>query len=207
VVDRCERRRRCQLFTDHVHQCNHHVGRDVGAGPSNAAPTSPSSASTHPRVLEKPPSPSLDQPEYWPLELSDIDASPRRHWGHPCTVHGWGMCPNPVALAATPSVVPMLHRPLTHCTVRKTTESRGRPHGTLGEPRSTTPAISQQGPPMIMLVVPALPPSSEVSPSETRSLPNPLSPSGNRIMWCLTHLASPRCHGCKPGAWSSTTRP
>jgi hypothetical protein len=100
--------------------------------------TPPASAPSNPRVLERPPSPSSDRPVYRPMEPMDHDASPS---GHPCTIHGWGPCPNPVASTVGPSsrgheeeeegeeneelrqilVVPRLRqRPLTRRTTRKT---------------------------------------------------------------------------------------
>jgi hypothetical protein len=32
------------------------------------------------------------------MELSDLDASPWGRRGRPCAIHGWGPCPNRVAL-------------------------------------------------------------------------------------------------------------
>jgi hypothetical protein len=76
---------------------NRHFGRDVRAGTSNTATDPPSaSASLRPRVLERPPSPSPDLPPHWSMKPSDNDSSPRGCRGHPCVIHGWDGCPNPV---------------------------------------------------------------------------------------------------------------
>jgi hypothetical protein len=96
--ERC--RRRALNFNGHRPVSTHRSGGDVGAGSSTAQQPS---ASTHSRVLERPPSPSPDRPEYWPMEHTHADASPRAHWGHLCVVHSWRLCPNPVARTVVPS--------------------------------------------------------------------------------------------------------
>jgi hypothetical protein len=62
----------------------------------------PPSTAPHRRVLERPPSPSLDRPAYRSMEPSDPDASPWGRRGRPCAIHNWG-CPNRVAPAQGPS--------------------------------------------------------------------------------------------------------
>jgi hypothetical protein len=49
-----------------------------------------------------PPSPSPDRPAYRSMEPSYPDASLWGRRGRPCAVHGWGPCPNRVALAHVP---------------------------------------------------------------------------------------------------------
>jgi hypothetical protein len=84
----------------HVTSPRHHC-RGSRGGRCHRRPTPPqppaASATPNPRVLERFPSPSLDRPAYRPMEPSDHDASPRGRHGCPCTTHGWGMCPNPIA--------------------------------------------------------------------------------------------------------------
>jgi hypothetical protein len=68
------------------------------------APSIPPLASAPPRsrVLERPPPPSPDRPAYRSMEPSYPDASLWGRRGRPCAVHGWGPCPNRVALAHGP---------------------------------------------------------------------------------------------------------
>jgi hypothetical protein len=50
------------------------------------------------------PLPLIGQPAYLlMMEPSDHDASPRCHQGCSCVIHGWGSCPNPLALAVESS--------------------------------------------------------------------------------------------------------
>jgi hypothetical protein len=116
----------------------HPSGGNTGAGPSGTA--------------AQPSVPSLDQLEYPPMEPSDNNASLRGRRGLLCAIHGWGPCPHPVAPAVTSSswghegeeegreeedsmemmaVLVLLHRLLTHRTVRKMTRSMGGPRRTL----------------------------------------------------------------------------
>jgi hypothetical protein len=82
---------RVTLDLDRLHQ----TGGDPGAGSSRQPLTD--APNPRVRVLERPPSPSHDPLAYRPMKPSDPAASP---WGRrepPCTVHGRGLCPYPVA--------------------------------------------------------------------------------------------------------------
>jgi hypothetical protein len=82
---------RVTLDLDRLHQ----TGGDPGAGSSRQPLTD--APNPRVRVLERPPSPSHDPLAYRPMKPSDPAASP---WGRrepPCTVHGRGPCPYPVA--------------------------------------------------------------------------------------------------------------
>jgi hypothetical protein len=78
-------------------QCHRHPA------PTPTAPPESLTTPPHTRVLEQPPSPSPDWVAYQPMEPLDLDASPWGHRDRPCAIHGWGPCPNRVALAHGPS--------------------------------------------------------------------------------------------------------
>jgi hypothetical protein len=88
--------------------CHLHRGRRGGRCHrrpvlASAPPQPLPSAIPHHRVLEQPPSPSLDWSAYRPMEPSDPNTSPWGRQGRPCVIHGWGPCPNQVALVHGPS--------------------------------------------------------------------------------------------------------
>jgi hypothetical protein len=93
---RARRRQHVLVFEEPALMSNRHFGLDVRVGPSTAADPPPPSSPARPRVLERPPSPSPD----WPVEPSGTDTSPQGNRGCSCAIHGWGGCPNPVALVA-----------------------------------------------------------------------------------------------------------
>jgi hypothetical protein len=84
----------------------HRIGGDPRAGTSIQAPVR--TPNPRVRVLERPPSPFLDPPTYWPMEPSYPTTSLRSHREPPCAIHSWGPCPYPVAPRWTVSSSPSL---------------------------------------------------------------------------------------------------
>jgi hypothetical protein len=192
--------------------------------PAPSQPTA-TSATPNPRVLERLSSPSHDRLAYQPMEPSDHDASPRGRRCRSCVIHGWGSCPNPVALAVesssrgqdgeakgeeeeeprwTPTVTGLVQGQLTRRTARKTVGPRDRPQGQI-TPRTTTPSA---------LLTPSLaaPPASAPPPNKADLLGSGTSSDlkslcGNRVIRWLARFATQTGKGRAPGSWDSTAGP
>jgi hypothetical protein len=188
------------------HRCHGHCGgwRHCRPGPAPPFPL-PTLAPPHPRVLERPSSPSPNRL----MEPSDPDASSWGRRGCPCVIHGWGPCPNRVAPAHGSSssgqqgeaegkeedephqisvVIVLVQASLTRQTARISIGPRGQPQGPLT--LRTTTLHTSPTPSLVMLPPSALP-STEADTSGSATPQDLKSLCDNRVLWRFARFATP----------------